>query len=131
MNTVNCPICQGRITLSAKVEFLDRVTCPSCEALLEVIGTSPPELDWIYYDDYDPSMSRQQSKNQGFAKCPLCRENIHIGSDRKAGTRIFCPGCDAQLELVSIMPLELDWPFDDGHDYYSPDEDLIYHEYDH
>ena len=130
MNAVNCPICQGRITLSAKVEFLDRVTCPSCDALLEVIGTSPLELDWIYYDENDQSMSKQHSKNAGYAKCPLCRENIHIGSDLKAGSRILCPGCDAQLELVSLIPLELDWPFDDNPDYYSPDDDFIYHGYD-
>jgi Zn-finger nucleic acid-binding protein len=129
MKPVECPICQVRIILNEKVEPLDRVSCPSCNALLEVIGTSPLELDWIYYDEYNQSMSTQRSKNPEFAKCPLCRENVHIGSDIKVGSRILCPGCDAQLELVSLIPPELDWPFDDGIDYYSPDEDIYYSEY--
>ena len=27
------------------------VTCPCCEAELEVIDLDPVELDWAYYDD--------------------------------------------------------------------------------
>lgn len=130
MTPAKCPICHERIILNEKVAFLDRVSCPSCHSLLEVTGTAPLELDWIYYDEVDQPMSKQRGHNAGFARCPLCRENLHIGSDIRIGSRILCSGCDAQLELVSLIPPELDWPFDDGNAYYSLDEDLLYSEYD-
>jgi Zn-finger nucleic acid-binding protein len=126
MNTAQCPICEEKIKLEKKIKFLERVTCPTCEALLEVVNTSPIELDWIYYDEHYGSNGRERSKSSNNTGCPLCRDIIHIGSSQmKVGNRIICPGCDAQLEIVSLMPLELDWPYDGGFDHYFQDDDSI------
>ena len=46
------------------------------------------------------------------------------------GDRVICPGCDAQLEIVSLVPPELDWPYDDGYDYYYRDDDFYEEGYD-
>lgn len=125
MNTVNCPICEERIKLSKKVSLLDRLCCPTCNALLEVINTNPIEIDWIFYDEAIESDGNARSANSNHANCPLCREEVHIGSRLKVGHRLICPGCDALLEIVSIMPLELDWPF--GDDYESQYQDYDSH----
>ncbi|UCD41076.1 MAG: hypothetical protein JSV69_10860 [Chloroflexota bacterium] len=43
----------------------------------------------------------------------------------KVGSKVLCSGCDAELEIVSLIPLELDWPYDGGFDYYFGDEDTF------
>jgi lysine biosynthesis protein LysW len=118
MFTAKCPICEEKIDLSKKVKYLERVTCPTCDALLEVVNMDPLQLDWIYYDEYYDSNGKERSMNPRSAKCPLCREVVYIGSHAKVGGRILCPGCDAQLEIVSMVPIELDWPYDAEYDSY-------------
>jgi len=116
MNSTNCPICEERIPLTKKVSHLDRICCPTCEALLEVLNTNPIEVDWIYYDeefDLDKNSHNTRSK---YANCPLCRVEVHIDQYMKEGHRVICTGCDAILEIVSIVPLELDWPFGDDYE---------------
>ncbi|MGW8144615.1 MAG: hypothetical protein ACWGN2_09490 [Anaerolineales bacterium] len=125
MDTTKCPICEETIHLSKKIKFLERLTCPTCEALLEVVNTDPVELDWIYFDENQDSNGREKVKNSNTGRCPLCRETVYIGSSQmKIGNKVICPGCDAQLEIVSIIPIELDWPYDGGFDYYYQDDDL-------
>jgi glutaredoxin len=131
MNMAKCPICDEKIKLGKKVKFLERTTCPTCEALLEVINTDPIEFDWIYYDDHNDSNGRERVKSPNNSRCPLCREVVHIGSSQmKVGNRVICPGCDAQLEIVSLIPLELDWPYDAGFDYYYQDDDFYEESFD-
>lgn len=126
MNEARCPICEQRINFGKKVKFLERTTCPTCEALLEVVNTDPIELDWIYYDEYYDSNGRERVKNSNNSRCPLCRDIVHIGASQlKVGNRVICPGCDAQLEIVSLFPLDLDWPYDGGFDYYFQDDDAF------
>lgn len=134
MNIATCPICEEKIRLSKKVSILDRLCCPTCDALLEVLSTNPIEIDWIYYDEEFEPNNNAKSTNLNHANCPLCRESIHIGSEKKIGHRLICAGCDALLEIVSVVPLELDWPF--GGDYENQYQDYdsygeSYQEYPH
>ena len=46
-------------------------------------------------------------------KCPLCSYSIEISNKPFHGQIIPCPGCDANLEVIRVQPLELDWPYDD------------------
>lgn len=48
-----CPDCGERVPLATPVRLGMRVTCPNCEAELEVVETEPIELDWVYEDDYE------------------------------------------------------------------------------
>lgn len=128
MDTANCPVCGDKITFETNVEFMDRRTCPTCSALLEVVGIDPLELDWIYYDEYYDTDEKAHSKTLRVAKCPLCREDVHLGSQARVGSRVLCPGCDAQLEIVSLYPAELDSLYDGGYESYYQDDD-IYEEY--
>lgn len=43
------------------------------------------------------------------ALCPDCGQKIVIGPKPKKGQWVSCPHCNADLELISISPLELDW----------------------
>jgi hypothetical protein len=43
-----CVHCDHRIDLGPGASVGRRVTCPACQAYLEVISLSPVELDWAY-----------------------------------------------------------------------------------
>jgi len=44
-----CPSCSGRVVVSGLPELHQRVVCPRCDAVLEVVLLDPLELDW--HDD--------------------------------------------------------------------------------
>jgi len=50
------------------------------------------------------------------AVCPSCTAQVNLGPKPKMGQHIFCLECDNELQIVSLDPLELDWPFDDDDD---------------
>ena len=52
--------------------------------------------------------------------CPFCKETVELNRTAKEGDLIVCKACDTELEIVSLKPVELDWPLDD----YDMDEDL-------
>jgi lysine biosynthesis protein LysW len=41
--------------------------------------------------------------------CPDCGGKIMLGPKPRKGQWIACPHCNADLEIVSLNPLELDW----------------------
>lgn len=127
MNGAKCPICAEKIDVGKKIKYLNRYVCPTCTALLEVVKLDPIELDWIYYDEYHKSNGRERTNHPKTAKCPLCLESVQIRSKMDVGDRVICPGCDAQLEIISLFPPEIDWPYnyDDGFDYYYQDDDFF------
>ena len=49
---VACPECDEDIILKSDIRWGEQVTCPHCSTELEVINTSPLELDWVY-DEYE------------------------------------------------------------------------------
>ena len=56
------------------------------------------------------------------ARCPDCRERIRLSGKLYVGKTIICSNCDAELEVIDIDPLELDWA-SDGNDYDDYDEE--------
>ncbi len=48
------------------------------------------------------------------AFCPDCEEGIALGPEPKIGQRVTCPHCSAELEVVDLSPLELDWAYEDS-----------------
>jgi lysine biosynthesis protein LysW len=46
-----CPDCGLKVPLEGQIWLGREVTCPHCEAELEVVETVPVELDWLYEDD--------------------------------------------------------------------------------
>ena len=59
------------------------------------------------------------------AECISCGSEITFREDPKMGQMVKCPRCDAELEVVWLDPLELDWPFVD--DYEDEDEEDYYY----
>lgn len=47
------------------------------------------------------------------AVCPECDEDIHIPGRPRVGYKVACHRCAAQLQVVDLEPLELDWALDD------------------
>lgn len=45
-----CPECDTEIGLGKTPKLSQKVTCPSCGAFLEVVETTPIELDWAFDD---------------------------------------------------------------------------------
>ena len=65
------------------------------------------------------------------SKCPMCGANVSVASNAKEGDLVYCDACDAELEIVSLKPLELDWPLDDYEefeedDYFEEEDDYEY-----
>ena len=58
-----------------------------------------------------------------FAVCPGCDEDISLRTAPKLGATVVCPSCGAELEVVSVKPLELDWPWEDEDDADEDDEE--------
>ncbi|RMD59018.1 lysine biosynthesis protein LysW [Candidatus Parcubacteria bacterium] len=48
-----CISCGERFEVGAHPHLGDLVTCPVCDALLEVVQLEPLELDWPYEEDED------------------------------------------------------------------------------
>ncbi|MCI0399497.1 MAG: hypothetical protein L0332_32200 [Chloroflexi bacterium] len=50
------------------------------------------------------------------ALCPDCGRKIVVGPKPKKGQWVSCPHCNADLEIVSLSPLEFDWAQYDAED---------------
>lgn len=61
------------------------------------------------------------------ANCPDCDNRITLEVKPEKGMRITCPFCGADLEVIGLDPVELDWYYseldDDGWDDYDDDDD--------
>jgi len=55
-------------------------------------------------------------------ECPQCGSDVPVGSQPKLGKLVECKECGAELEIVWLDPLELDWPLDEE-DYEDDDYD--------
>ncbi|MCL7454942.1 MAG: hypothetical protein M8467_18045 [Anaerolineae bacterium] len=57
------------------------------------------------------------------AFCPDCEEPIQLGERPKVGQRVTCRSCGAELEVIEVSPLELDWAFEGPIDDWQEDEE--------
>jgi alpha-aminoadipate/glutamate carrier protein LysW len=58
------------------------------------------------------------------AMCPDCGQQVEVGLKPKLGQWLTCPHCNAELEVVSVNPVELDW----ASDFEEDDEDEFWDE---
>jgi len=55
--------------------------------------------------------------------CPECDAEFNIAKPRLGGS-VNCPDCGTELEVISVSPLEVDYPLDSyGDDDWDDDED--------
>ena len=111
MITAECPLCNEGIELGMILKFGQRLYCPACEAVLEVASLNPIRLDWLYFDQYISEDDTFEHTQKRTAECPLCLHEITTPPRLKLGQCIFCPACDAELEVVWLNPLEFNWPY--------------------
>jgi uncharacterized paraquat-inducible protein A len=45
------------------------------------------------------------------ATCPLCDASIPTPRSLQVGSMLFCPRCDCLLQVVSLDPPEIDFPY--------------------
>jgi len=57
------------------------------------------------------------------AFCPDCEEPIRLSVQPRAGQRITCRSCGAELEVIETSPLELDWAYDGPVDDWDDEEE--------
>jgi lysine biosynthesis protein LysW len=60
------------------------------------------------------------------AYCPDCDGKIVLNPHAHLGQKLACPHCEAELEVISVEPLEFDWAYDwswDDDEDYDDDED--------
>jgi hypothetical protein len=46
------------------------------------------------------------------ATCPLCDANVPTLRSLHPGSMLFCPRCDCLLQVVSLDPPEVDFPYE-------------------
>lgn len=51
------------------------------------------------------------------AICPGCRHPVYLSRYIKEGEFVYCPRCEAELEVISLHPLVVDWA-DDVYEYF-------------
>ncbi len=61
-------------------------------------------------------------KEKTIGLCPECDREINFPSPQ-IGQRVICPHCNADLEVIGLNPIELDWFFEDDEFYDDEDED--------
>jgi len=59
------------------------------------------------------------------ATCPDCEERILVQGPARIGQKVNCPNCDAELEVIAVDPVELDWVYDDYDGEEDEDEDEV------
>jgi lysine biosynthesis protein LysW len=57
------------------------------------------------------------------AICLDCGRKILIGPKPKRGQLVACPHCNAEMEIISLSPLELDWTYLDSYEEDDDDHD--------
>ncbi|MFV0388496.1 MAG: hypothetical protein ACK5NT_07060 [Pyrinomonadaceae bacterium] len=64
------------------------------------------------------------------AVCPECEEDVHVDADAEQGSIVVCDGCETELEVVGLDPVELDpyieaeyEEYDDEFSIYDDDDD--------
>jgi len=62
------------------------------------------------------------------AECISCGNEVAFQVTPQMGMLVKCSKCDAQLEVVWLDPMEVDWPFDDDYGDDDDDEDEYYYE---
>ncbi|MGD8624814.1 MAG: lysine biosynthesis protein LysW [Anaerolineae bacterium] len=59
--------------------------------------------------------------------CPDCDGKIVLNPHAKLGQKLACPHCEAELEVIGVDPVELDWAYDwswdEDDDDYDDDDD--------
>jgi lysine biosynthesis protein LysW len=58
-----------------------------------------------------------------YAACPGCDQNIFLRRTPKMGDMVYCDNCEADLEVVGLNPIELDWPWEEDEDEFVDDDD--------
>ena len=52
-----------------------------------------------------------------YTMCAACDEEVYIPGKPTLGQTVVCSDCNAELEVISVNPLELDWPEEDEGNY--------------
>jgi alpha-aminoadipate carrier protein LysW len=50
-------------------------------------------------------------------KCPYCGARVALSKSARISAIVFCDECDAELEVLSLNPVELDSPLEGDDDY--------------
>ena len=56
------------------------------------------------------------------ACCPDCDGDIILNPTPKVGKGLTCPHCGADLEVIGVDPVELDWAYEESDEDWGDDE---------
>jgi hypothetical protein len=56
------------------------------------------------------------------AFCPDCDGSVPVGPRPGLGKRVTCPHWNAELEVIELLPSELDWAYDESEAVWDDDE---------
>ena len=92
----------------------------------EVMGTEAyrRDLDDGLDEWAEAPSKRKDHKSKPRAECPDCGDMITFKVEPRMGSRVSCPFCRTELDVIDTDPLELDWAYDDPDDDDWDDDDV-------
>ncbi len=63
-------------------------------------------LDGVLHEAVDSMQRRSNFMEMIMANCPVCECKFDVKSDILPGEILHCPKCDAELEVISVSPVQ-------------------------
>ncbi len=105
MMGVPCPECEFLVKIGSRVQDGQRFVCPNCRTTF-IIRFFDDESD-----DFELIRVSNHPKKRLVieAGCPECESTIRLNANVREGQPVTCQHCLAELEVVSVDPLEVDF----------------------
>ena len=103
MAKIICPNCTQNLHATHQpLQQGQQLQCTQCKIDFEVVNIYPVELKPVTLSaDVTP-------KPPSAINCPSCERRIRLQPTLKAGQKILCKACQAELTVIGLNPLELD-----------------------
>jgi len=103
MVTVFCSECEHPLRTGHQLHQGQILICRQCATSFVVNETHPPKLEpLVDLPDNQPLDPNREGA------CPECDRPIRFRATLREGQRVTCGRCYAELEVVSLIPLELE-----------------------
>ena len=67
-------------------------------------------------------MNEATRTGQILIACVDCRETVILSGDVRIGQQVICPSCLAQMEVIALEPMEVDWLYEEPEYAYEDEE---------
>lgn len=102
---VPCPACEFLVRIGSRVQDGQKLACPNCRTafIIHFFNDESDDFELI------PVSTQPKKRLVIEAGCPDCQATIRLHASVREGQPVTCENCLAELEVVSVDPLEVDF----------------------